>query len=54
MDMFHHGLHNKPLNTCRKTLVVYNGSITNLWTDNFARRVDTQNITKYHNGENFL
>ena len=54
MDMFHHGLHNKPLNTCRKTLVVYNGNITNLWTDNFARRVDTQTITKYHNGENFL
>ena len=34
--------------------VVYDGSITNLWTDNFARRVDTQTITKYHNGENFL
>ena len=44
MDMFHHGLHNKLLNTCRKTLVVCNGSVTNLWTDSFARCVDTQNI----------
>ena len=54
MDIFHHGLHNKPLNRCQKTLVIYSGSIKNLWTDNFARCVDIQTITKHHNGENFF